>query len=351
MATRTVRVVPVDEDGKDMRIARGGLRTAAVLAVAALGLAACSSTGGAEDKSGDSGSGGKTASTPKYKVALITHAAAGDTFWDIIRKGAQAAADKDNIDLQYTNNDNASQQATLIQNAIDSKVDAIAVTMPNAAALSDAIGKAESAGIPVIGLNAGYGDWKAQKLIGYFGQDETIAGTAAGTRLASESAKKVLCVIQAQGQVQLEARCAGVKAGLGSAGSVENIYVNGTDSSAVQSTITAKLQEDKSIDNVITLGAPFALIASQSVTEAGSSAKVETFDTNAELVQAVQDKKVQWAIDQQPYLQGYEAIDSLWLYLTNGNTIGGGEAVLTGPAFIDASNIDAVSAYAKAGTR
>ena len=63
------------------------------------------------------------------------------------------------------------------------------------------------------------------------------------------------------------------------------------------------------------------------------------------------DKKVEWAVDQQPYLQGYEAIDSLWLYLNNANTIGGGQATLTGPAFIDSTNIDAVSEYAKAGTR
>lgn len=333
-----------------MKTSRGGLRTAAVLAVAALGLAACSSTGGAE-KSGDDASGGAVASTPKFKVALITHASAGDTFFDIIRKGADAAAAKDNITYQYSNNDNAAQQATLIQNAVDSKVDAIAVSMPNASALTTALANAKAAGIPVVAFNAGFNDWQSVGAIGYFGQDESIAGKAAGARLGTDGAKKVLCVIQTQGQVQLEDRCKGVAAGLGGAGSVENIYVNGTDSSAVQTTLTAKLQQDSSIDHVITLGAPIALIATQSITEAGSSAKLATFDTNAELVQAIADKKVEWAVDQQPYLQGYEAIDSLWLYLNNANTIGGGQATLTGPAFIDSSNIDAVSKYAKAGTR
>ncbi|GAB3451640.1 substrate-binding domain-containing protein [Kineococcus endophyticus] len=334
-----------------MKSSRAGFRTAAALAVAALGLAACSSTGGAADNSDDSSGGGQAASTPKYKITLVTHAAAGDTFWDIVRKGAEAAAKKDNIELQYVNNDNASQQATLIQNAVDAKVDGIAVTMPNASALTSAISNAEAAKIPVIGLNAGYNDWKQQKLIGYFGQDEAIAGKAGGARLAEEGAKKVLCVIQAQGQSQLEDRCKAITEGLGSAGSVENIYVNGTDSAATQSTITAKLQQDSSIDHVVTLGAPIALIAVDSLKEAGSKAKLATFDTNGELVAAIKDGSVAWAIDQQPYLQGYEAIDSLWLYLTNANTIGGGEAVLTGPAFIDSSNIDAVSEYAKAGTR
>jgi len=332
-----------------MSTTRGRLRVAAVMAVAALGLAACSSTGGSQDTGSDGAQAGK-ATTPKYKITLVTHAAAGDTFWDIVRKGAEAAAAKDNIDLQYTSSDNASQQDTLIQNAVDAKVDGIAVTMPNASALTSAIGNAESADIPVIGLNAGYNDWKKLGLIGYFGQDETTAGTAAGQRLAADGAKKVLCVIQAQGQAQLEARCAGVLAGMGGSG-VENIYVNGTDSPSVQSTITAKLQEDPTIDHVVTLGAPFALIATQSVKESGSKAKVDTFDTSSELVAAVQSGSVEWAIDQQPYLQGYEAIDALWLYLTNGNTIGGGGPVNTGPAFIDADNIAAVSKYAKAGTR
>ncbi|WP_432565668.1 substrate-binding domain-containing protein [Kineococcus sp. SYSU DK003] len=334
-----------------MTKSRAGFRTAALLAVAALGLAACSSTGGAADNSNEGSSGGQVANTPKFKVALITHGSAGDTFWDIVRKGAEAAAAKDNVDLQYSNNDNASQQAILIQNAVDAKVDAIAVTMPNASSLTDALGNAKAAGIPVVGLNAGFNDWQQQGLLGYFGQDETIAGTAAGQRLAAEGAKKTLCVIQTQGQVQLEDRCKGVAQGVGTTGAVETIYVNGTDAPSVQSTITAKLQQDDSIDHVITLGAPIALIAVQSLQEAGSQAKLATFDTNAELVSAIQDKSVEWAVDQQPYLQGYEAVDSLWLYKTNGNTIGGGQATLTGPAFIDATNIEAVSQYAKAGTR
>ena len=35
----------------------------------------------------------------------------------------------------------------------------------------------------------------------------------------------------------------------------------------------------------------------------------------------------------------------------NGNIIGGGQPTLTGPAFIEKSNIDAVAEYAKNGTR
>ena len=132
---------------------------------------------------------------------------------------------------------------------------------------------------------------------------------------------------------------------------MENLNVNGTDMPSVQSTITAKLQQDPSIDYIVTLGAPIALAAVQSAENAGSTAKIGTFDTNAELVDAIQAGKIQWAVDQQPFLQGYLAIDSLWLYLNNRNTIGGGQPVLTGPAFVDKSNVDAIATYAKNGTR
>ena len=119
----------------------------------------------------------------------------------------------------------------------------------------------------------------------------------------------------------------------------------------MESTITAKLQQDPSVDHVVALGAPIALAAVQSVNNAGSSAQVVTFDTNAALVDAITAGDVKWAVDQQPFLQGYLAIDSLWLYLNNKNVIGGGQATLTGPSFIDETNIDSVAELAKSGTR
>jgi simple sugar transport system substrate-binding protein len=105
------------------------------------------------------------------------------------------------------------------------------------------------------------------------------------------------------------------------------------------------------ITQVITLGAPFALTAVKSVSNAGSQAKVATFDTNAALVDAVKSGDVEWAIDQQPFLQGYLAVDQLWLYMNSRNIIGGGQPVLTGPAFIDETNIDSIAELAKNGTR
>ena len=293
--------------------------------------------------------GGGTADTPRVTIAMITHEVPGDSFWDLVRKGAETAAKKDNVELRYSNDPEAPNQANLVQSAIDSGVKGIAVTLAKPDAMQAAVQAAEAKGIPVVAFNAGADAWQAMGVKEYFGQDGYIAGQEAGKRLQADGAKKVICVIQEQGQVALESRCAGVTQGF--KGQTELLNVNSKDMPSVESTITAKLQQDPSVDTVLALGAPFALAAVQSVKNAGSSAKVATFDTNAALVDAIKNGDVQWAVDQQPFLQGYLSVDSLWLYLNNGNVIGGGQPTLTGPSFIDKSNVEAVAEYAKNGTR
>ncbi|MGV9795067.1 sugar ABC transporter substrate-binding protein [Gordonia sp. NPDC003422] len=324
------------------------LAAAACVATIAV-AAACSSTGG-KPRDDDGGMAAGQANTPRFTVAMVTHGPPGDTFWDLIRKGAETAAAKDNLELRYSSELQGPDQSNLLQNAVDSKVDAIAVTLAKPEAMAPAVRRAVEAGIPVVAFNAGIDAWSSLGVLSYFGQDEQISGEAAGRRLKQDGASKVLCVIQDQGNVALESRCAGVKSGMGGNG-VENLNVNGTDMPSVQATIAAKLQQDPGIDHVITLGAPIALAAVKSKDAAGSETKIATFDTNAALVDAIKSGQVQWAVDQQPFLQGYLAVDQLWLYLNNRNVIGGGQPTLTGPAFIDQTNIDAIAEYARNGTR
>ncbi|WNM32491.1 substrate-binding domain-containing protein [Streptomyces sp. Li-HN-5-11] len=329
---------------------RAAVLTATVLAGTLLAAGCSSSSGGKKSEQGGAAASAGKATTPRMTVAMVTHAAPGDTFWDLIRKGAAAAAAKDNIKLVYSSDPNAGNQANLVQNAIDQKVDGIALTAAKPDAMKAVVAKAKAAGIPVVGFNSGLDNWKQLGMLEYFGQDENIAGQAFGQRLNQLGAKHALCVIQEQGQVALEARCAGLKKGF--KGKTDTLYVNGTDMPSVKSTLTAKLQQDSSVDQVVTLGAPFALTAVQSVSDAGSKAKVATFDLNKDLVTAVQQGKVEFAVDQQPYLQGYLAVDALWLYRTNGNFSGGGTApVLTGPAFVTKDNVDTVARFAAKGTR
>ena len=98
------------------------------LTIAALLLTACSE-GGKEETDGGGGGGGGAGDNSGYTIAMITHETPGDTFWDKIKSGANQAADNYGIDLKYSNDPDPGQHATLIQNAIDSKVDGIATTL------------------------------------------------------------------------------------------------------------------------------------------------------------------------------------------------------------------------------
>jgi simple sugar transport system substrate-binding protein len=317
-----------------------------VAAAVAISLSACSQGGRVVEKTSSHGAG--AGDNSGYTIAMITHETPGDTFWDKIKAGAQQAAKDEGITLKYSNDPDATKQAVLIQNAVDSKVDGIATTLVTPDALAGAVKAATAAKIPVVGFNSGIGDYQRLGALMYFGSDENLAGTTAGKRIAAEGAKHPLCVIQAAGSVALEARCAGVKAAIPG---TENIQVNGADDSAVTSTLQAKLAQDKSIDYIVTLGAPIAMDALKSISAANSSAKLITFDLNAQAAQAIQDGKIEFSIDQQPYVQGFMAVTSLYLYIKNGNDIGGGKAVLTGPSFVDKTNIDKILPFTKNNTR
>ena len=326
-----------------MRTTRRSLQVTVAVAAAATALAACSSEGGAQNAEG-----GGAAEGESFTIAMVTHEAPGDTFWDKIRAGAEAAAANHNITLNYSNNQDAGEQSTLLQNAIDQGVDGLATTLPTPDAIGPNVQKAVDAGIPTVAFNAGINDYANYGVSMYFGSDEDLAGQTVGTKLAAESPGHTVCVIQEQGQVQLEARCAGVAK---TQPDTEVLYVSGRDLPSVQQTIGAKLQEDPSITNVVALAADIALAAQQAKTDAGSQANIATFDLNADVAQQIQDGGILFSVDQQPYVQGYMAVTSLWLNLTNGNDIGGGGPVLTGPSLVDESNIDTIVEYARNNTR
>lgn len=186
-----------------MMRARGSAYTTLIAAaVVVIGIAGCSSTGGKPAATGGGSSSG-TVDTPRIRIAMVTHAQVGDTFWDVVRKGAETAAAKDNVELTYQGAEQAPDQANAIQSAIDSKVDGIAVTLAKPDAMKPAIAAAESAGIPVIAFNAGFDAWKSDKVLGYIGTDERASGRAVGDRLNADGAQHVVCVNHAQGATSI----------------------------------------------------------------------------------------------------------------------------------------------------
>ncbi|MFG2894858.1 sugar ABC transporter substrate-binding protein [Streptomyces sp. NPDC048248] len=326
--------------------------SAVLAAVLGASLAGCSSTGGkrAEDERAAMAAGGKAAvNTPRWTFAMVTHSGDGDTFWDIVQNGAEQAAAKDNIKFVYGHDKEAQRQSQLVQSYIDQKVDGLIVSLAKPNAMKDVVAKARKAGIPVITVNSGAEESKAFGALSHIGQDEKVAGEAVGEELNKRGRKKALCVLHEQGNVGHEQRCDGTAKTF--RGDLQKLYVEGTNMPDVQSAIESKLQADSGIDAVVTLGAPFAPTAVKAAEQAGSKAEIDTFDLNAQVAGGLKDGSLGFAVDQQPYLQGYEAVDLLWLYKYNSDALGGGKPVLTGPQVITRKDASALQEYTKRGTR
>ncbi|MEU4341715.1 sugar ABC transporter substrate-binding protein [Nocardia sp. NPDC023852] len=281
-------------------------------------------------------------------VAVVTHGSPGDAFWNVVKNGAEAAGKNLGVRVEYNASGDPGQQAKLIDNAVAQGVDGLVVSMANPEALRPSLEKAVVAGIPVVTINSGEAESAKFGAFAHVGQSESLAGQAAGRRLADAGRGKLLCVIHEAGNVGASERCGGATKAFGNATTLQVDINNPTD---VQSRIKGALEADRSIDAVLTLTSQIAARAVDAAREARSAATVATFDLNSDVVEAIQAGKLLFAVDQQQYEQGYLPIVLLQLYRSNLNTVGGGAPVQTGPGFVDKSNVDAVAALVAQGTR
>ncbi|MEU0537895.1 sugar ABC transporter substrate-binding protein [Amycolatopsis tolypomycina] len=327
-------------------------KLAGVAAIAAAGLVLSACSGPTADNSSTSASGSSAAAAPSssgpLKVAVVTHGSAGDAFWNVVKNGAEQAGKDLGVGVEYFSDGDPGNQARLIDNAVAQKVGGLVVSMANPQALQTSIQNAVKAGIPVITINSGE-DFSAQfGAIAHVGQSEGLAGQGAGQRLKAAGKTKLLCVIHEAGNIGQNQRCDGAKQTFGNVTTLQVDISNPTDA---QARIRGALQSDPSIDAVLALNSQVAARAVAAAKEASSKAQVATFDLNADVVAAIKDGSILFAVDQQQYEQGYLPIVFLKLYKENGNTIGGGKPVQTGPGFVDKTNIDTVAPYAQRGTR
>ncbi len=325
---------------------RNKLMAGAAVLTAGLVLTACS--GPTADKPAESSGPAAAPSTGALKIAVVTHGTGGDAFWNVVKNGAEQAGKDLGISVDYTSDGDPGNQARLIDNAVAQKVSGLVVSMANPPALQTSIQNAVKAGIPVITINSGEDSSAAFGAIAHVGQSEGLAGQGAGQRLKAAGKTHLLCVIHEAGNIGQNQRCDGAKQAFGNVSTLQVDISNPTDA---QSRIRAQLQSDPSIDAVLALNSQVAARAVTAAKEASSKAQVATFDLNSDVVAAIKDGSILFAVDQQQYEQGYLPIVFLKLYKENGNTIGGGHPVQTGPGFVDKTNIDTVAPYATRGTR
>ncbi len=284
-----------------------------------------------------------------------------DGFFNLIKKGvddATLAVEANGGSVNYLRTQNydnfGPDLVQLINTAVSQGVDGIAIPVWVAESQVPALQAAAEQGIKIMMYNSGADVQKDISGINYFGSDEYTAGVAGGEYLAKNGAKKIICHIQVPGAVNLESRCAGVKEG-GEANGAEvinlplpaNLDQNVTGTSEA---IKAELLKDPSIDAVITLAAWASDAASVAIMQSRPTVMLGTFDMSPAVLERIQGGSQTMAIDQQPYLQGFLATSMLAAHIDFGTELAT-DPVLTGPAIVDASNIESALAGVEKGAR
>ena len=286
------------------------------------------------------------------KIAVVTH---GDTgsFWSVFKRGVdQAKSDLKglgvNVTQVYANNDVAKQVAG-INAAITAGAKVIATSVPDASALKGPLTTAANKGIEIITVNSGLGAFDSLPTYEvHVGQTEDVAGQGAGKQFKKAGAKKVLIVIHEASNSGLTQRAGGVKSILGGGGvKILTIPNAKSDIPGTKAKVQAAFKADKSLDGFLGLD-PDVTIPCLDVLPKGT--KAGTFDVGGS-IKEIQKGRMLFAIDQQQYLQGYLPVVFGVLFLTNLNTVGNGQPVLTGPGIINKANAAKVAALAAKGTR
>jgi len=271
-------------------------------------------------------------------IAMVSHGATGDAFWSYVKTGAEDGAADMQVNLDYQSSADLNEQAQMISAAVSKGVQGLVVSIPNLDALKGPIESATAAGIPVVVINSGQNDWQGVGAVGYVGQDEYDAGIAAGNAMKAAGVTKMLCINIVQDVQSVNLRCDAATEGFG--GTVETIRIDPSDMAAGISAIAAKLQSDSSIDGVLSLGGGVFPQSIGGIQQAGSSAKLGTFDLDDTIMQSLKEGTTLFAIDQQPWVQGYQSIVDLAVLLKKGYLIGGGTtAVGSGPRVLTSADV------------
>ena len=283
----------------------------------------------------------------KPRIIVVTHEAsqAADPFWSVVRNGVETATKETDTNVDYRSPEmfDVQAMAQLIDEAAASKPDALVVSIPDAKALSKSIKAAVAAKIPLISINSGSEVFRQLGCLMYIGQDEGAAGRKAGQKMKAMGVKEAVILNHEVGNFALEQRIKGFRAGFeGPFHHVQVLEVRMYFGECLD-LVRDYLQENQNVDGIMALGPTSAESALAALDQLGKTSRVKlcTFDISPAVVTALEKKQIEFAIDQQEWLQGYLPIVFLANYIRYGS-IPQNDFILTGPSLVTSENIGRV---------
>ena len=271
------------------------------------------------------------------RIAVVTHGQASSTFWSTVRNGVDAAARQMDVSISYRAPDafSVTRMRELIDEAVDGKPDGLVVSIPDPA-VGPAIRRAVRSGIPVVSINSGSDLWRQFGILAHVGQPEERAGRGAGERMAAAGVRNAICINQEVGNKALDVRCDAFGKALRRHGGRSKVLALNVENRNEAAPKLAAAIEQRKADGVLALNAGGAQAALDAKKLGGRATRVKvgSFDLQPEVLEAIKDGRILFAVDQQAYLQGYMPIVMLTQEARYGLFPSRGEVVSTGPNFV-----------------
>ena len=336
------------KDGPTRRkLLRGTGLVSATAAASAL-LAACSSTGSSGSTSTASSAAGNFPTTPPWKFTFVNHVTTNPFFVPTQYGLADAAALLGLPKPAWTGSATSSvpEMVSATNAAISAKANGIAVAVISSTAFTAPVKNAMNAGIPVVSYNAdgNVGDPGTNRLA-YIGQDLFVSGQALGQRIAASmpSGGDAVGFIATPGTANIQPRIDGAKQAIGASG--KNIKFTSVASGAALSqentTINAYVLAHKStLKGIFAVDAGSTQTVGQMIAKYSLTGKVASggFDLTPVTLSGIKAGNLDFTIDQQPYLQGFLPVLSLYLFNLSGGLVNPPETN-TGLTFVTKANV------------
>jgi simple sugar transport system substrate-binding protein len=280
-----------------------------------------------------------------------------DPFWITEENGAKQAGKDFGINAVYEApavDTGDVGMIPLVQAAIAAKPAGIAIDYTSKA-MEGVTTAALNAGIPVVvynndrfeGSNAPAD--KRIRDLAFVGQDESMSGEILMKAFLPSLPSRpctVLIVNPFPTAFVLTLRADGVKRALDAVHYPHKDLVATADEGQNLALISAALQADHAICAIVGLGNPAANPAAEFVGQHNLNIPVATFDVGAEAAKLIEGGWLTMAINQQPFLQSYLAVENLLFHAKyNLSPVD----VNTGTSIVTKKNIDVVQACIKAG--
>jgi simple sugar transport system substrate-binding protein len=262
----------------------------------------------------------------KPKIIFVSPLGPGNQFMLPMIKGFQEAGAQLGIEAIFRGNQESGDFAAapvvkrLLEDAIATKPDGLVVSDQFPDVLNDDIKAAVAAGIPVVLTNGGFGEEKKVGALAFVGTAEKDLGMIGAQKLCAAGAKNILVATLPPGIPLVDLRMEGIAAGVAPCKTtilqlpMETLF----DATKLVNNMMAAIQKDPTIDGVFSLGSccgPAMVALANQLGDKAKSMHFGTIDLGAPVLDALKSGKVDFAIDQQQYLEGYMPVVILNNYI------------------------------------